>query len=313
MVTEPVRSAVISGVLDGQRLDRVVALAVDVSRSVARSLVEDGAVRIDGRVITVPSQRVASGSTLEVTYEPEPPVRMDPDPTVPLEVVYDDAHVIVVNKPAGVIVHPGSGHAGGTLVNGLLARYPELAEVGDRVRPGVVHRLDAGTTGLLVVARTSVAHERLVAELSAHEVRREYRLLCVGVIEPPAGVIDAPIGRSPRDPTAMAVVADGRPARTRYRRLARADAVSLVACELETGRTHQIRVHLQAHGFPVLGDRRYGGGGPMPELDRPLLHAAVLAFEHPVSGERLRFSAPDPVDMVEVCRSLGLDGAEHNG
>ena len=158
------------------------------------------------------------------------------------------------------------------------------------------------------MARTQAAYERLVDMLAHRQVRREYRAVCGGVIDPPAGVIDAPIGRSPRDPTAMAVVAGGRPARTEYRRLAVGEGVSLVSCRLETGRTHQIRVHLAAHGHPVVGDRRYGGGERWPEVARPMLHAAVLAFDHPASGEILRCEAPVPEDMTRLCRSLGMDG-----
>lgn len=308
MTRGSVTEAIISDALDRQRVDRVVAIAVDVSRSVARSLIERGAVSIDGSAVTQVSRRVSSGSVLRVRYEPEPATVVRPEPDIPIHIVHEDADVVVVDKPAGLIVHPGSGHPDGTLANGLIARYPELAGVGDPARPGIVHRLDAGTTGLLVVARTPVAHERLVEMLAAREVKRDYRALCLGVIEPGAGVIDAPIGRSPRDPTAMAVVADGRPARTRYRRLATTDDVSLVACRLETGRTHQIRVHLQAHGHPVVGDRRYGGGDRWPEVARPMLHAAALEFVHPTTGETVRCTSPDPADLQELCRSLGLDG-----
>lgn len=286
----------------------MVAIAVDVSRAVARSLIEQGAVNIDGAEVTQVSRRVTSGSVLRVRYEPEPTAAVQPDPDIVVPVVHEDADVVVVDKPAGLIVHPGSGHPDGTLVNGLLARYPELADVGDPARPGIVHRLDAGTTGLLAVARTPVAYERLVEMLSAREVTRDYRAVCVGVIEPGAGVIDAPIGRSPRDPRAMAVVADGRPARTQYRRLAASDGASLVACRLETGRTHQIRVHLQAHGFPVVGDRRYGGGERWTDVARPMLHAASIEFVHPTTGETIRCTSPDPADMVELCRLLSLDG-----
>lgn len=308
MTSDPVTEAIISDALDRQRVDRVVAIAADVSRAVARSLIEQGAVSLDGDEVTQVSRRVSSGSVLRIHYEPGSEAAIRPDPDIAVQVVHEDDDVIVVDKPAGLIVHPGSGHPDGTLVNGLLARYPELADVGDPARPGIVHRLDAGTTGLLTVARSPVAYERLVEMLAARDVRRDYRAVCVGVIEPEAGVIDAPIGRSPRSPTGMGVVAGGRPARTRYRRLAATDEASLVACRLETGRTHQIRVHLQAHGFPVVGDRRYGGGARWPDVTRPMLHAAALEFVHPITGVTICCTSPDPADMDELCRTLGLDG-----
>lgn len=307
MTSDAVTEATISEALDHQRIDRVVAIAVDVSRAVARSLIEQGAVRLDGATVTQASRRVAAGSVLRVHHRPLADALPQADPSLAIEVLHEDPEVIVVNKAAGVVVHPGAGNAQGTLVNGLLARYPELADVGDPSRPGIVHRLDAGTTGVLAVARTQPAHERLVDMLARRQVRREYRALCAGVVEPPAGVIDAPIGRSPRDPTAMAVVAGGRPARTEYRRLDVGEGVSYVACRLETGRTHQIRVHLSAHGHPVVGDQRYGGGDRWPDVARPMLHAAVLAFEHPSSGRMLRCEAPVPGDMARLCRSLGIE------
>ena len=308
MTGGPVTEATVSAALDDERVDRVVAIAVDVSRAVARTLVEQGDVSLDGVVVTQPSRRVSAGSALRVRHQPEPAAVIRPDADIAVRVVYEDQDIVVVDKPAGLVVHPGSGRPDRTLVNGLLARYPELAGVGEPTRPGIVHRLDAGTTGLLAVARTTVAYDGLVRMLSAREVTRDYRVLCDGVIEPAAGIIDAPIGRSPRDPAAMAVVADGRPARTRYHRIDAAEDVSLLGCRLETGRTHQIRVHLQAHGHPVVGDRRYGGGDRWPTVDRPMLHAAALEVVHPVSGETIRCTSPDPADLDDLRQSLGLDG-----
>ena len=307
MSPDPVTETSISDALDQERIDRVVAIAIDVSRTTARSLIEQGAVLLDGATVTQASRRVTAGAVLRVAYEPQADPQPRADAGVPIDVVFEDSDVLVVNKAAGVIVHPGAGHPDGTLVNGLLARDPSLAGVGDPHRPGIVHRLDAGTTGLLVVARTQPAYERLVEMMAGRLVRREYLALCAGVIEPEAGVIDAPIGRSPRDPTSMAVVAGGRPARTEYRRRSVGEGVSLVSCRLETGRTHQIRVHLRAHGHPVVGDRRYGGGDRWPDVDRPMLHAVELAFAHPTSGETVRCTAPVPGDMVRLCRSLGID------
>ncbi len=241
---------------------------------------------------------------MELLAEPEPdrvPVAEDVDVRV---VAADDA-VIVVDKPAGLVVHPGAGHEHGTLVHGLLARYPELAGVGDPRRPGIVHRLDRDTSGLLVVARSTDAYERLVAALAAHEVERRYLALVRGVPDAARATVDAPIGRSNRQPTRMAVRAGGRPARTTYEVLARdGDDAALLECRLETGRTHQIRVHLAAIGHPVLGDAAYGSaGGP---LRRPFLHAYVLAFTHPRLGDRRRFEAALPADLRRVLEARGI-------
>jgi 23S rRNA pseudouridine1911/1915/1917 synthase len=216
--------------------------------------------------------------------------------------VYEDADVIVVNKPAGLVVHPGSGHDHGTLVHGLLARYPELAAVGDADRPGIVHRLDRDTSGLMVVARTAPAHAALVDALAAREVTREYDALVWGHPENPRGVVDAPIGRSTTRRTRMAVRAVGKEARTVYEveEWFGRPEVARLRCRLETGRTHQIRVHLAAIGHPVVGDGAYGGRRAGIELDRPFLHAEHLAFAHPVTGEPLEFRSPRPAELDEV-------------
>ena len=225
--------------------------------------------------------------------------------------VHVDAEVIVVDKPAGLVVHPGSGVGGGTLVNALLARYPDLAGVGDPERPGVVHRLDRGTSGLMVVARTPAAYESLVAQLADHRVARVYEALVHGTVEAAAGLVDAPIGRSSHDPTRRAVRHDGRPARTRYEAAARFTGpvpATLLRCRLETGRTHQIRVHLQAIGHPVVGDDRYGGRVPPGvALARPFLHAAELGFDHPDGRGRVAFEAQLPADLAAVL-ALQLNG-----
>ena len=221
--------------------------------------------------------------------------------------VHADADVIVVDKPAGLVVHPGAGNEGGTLVNGLLHAFPELAAVGDPARPGIVHRLDRGTSGLLVVARTPAAYDALVGQLSRREVERRYAALVWGVPESGAGLVDAPVGRSPRDPTRMAVVAGGRDARTRYevRTAFERPASALLTCRLETGRTHQIRVHLAAIGHPVVGDATYGGARAALALDRPFLHAEQLAFDHPTTGARLSFASALPADLEAVLATLG--------
>ena len=290
-------------VLVGERIDRAVALLTGWSRAEVQALVATGAIRVDGE-IPAKSHRLHAGATVELLAEPEPdrvPVAEDVDVRV---VAADDA-VIVVDKPAGLVVHPGAGHEHGTLVHGLLARYPELAGVGDPRRPGIVHRLDRDTSGLLVVARSTDAYDRLVADLAAHEVERRYLALVRGVPDAARATVDAPIGRSNRQPTRMAVRAGGRPARTTYEVLARdGDDAALLECRLETGRTHQIRVHLAAIGHPVLGDAAYGSaGGP---LRRPFLHAYVLAFTHPRHGDRRRFEAALPADLRRVLEARGI-------
>jgi 23S rRNA pseudouridine1911/1915/1917 synthase len=253
------------------------------------------------------SRRVAAGQWLAVSAaalqsQGETPP-LEPDPTVDFPVAYEDDAVIVVDKPPGLVVHPGAGHATGTLAQGLLARYPELAGVGEPGRPGVVHRLDVGTSGLLVVARTPPAYQSLVAQLGAHTVERRYITLVWGTVESDAGLVDAPIGRASKDATQMAVAEKGKPARTRYEVLERFDEpapTTLLECRLETGRTHQIRVHLAAIGHPVVGDARYRGQRRSVPAPRPFLHAHRLALDHPVNGERSEHHSPLPADLEEV-------------
>jgi 23S rRNA pseudouridine1911/1915/1917 synthase len=299
---------VVPEALAGERLDRAVAFLTGISRAEAARLVDEGHVRVDDRPVTVRARRLEAGETLEfeVAAGPEAggPVA---DASVAVEVVYTDDDVIVVDKPPGLVVHPGAGNPSGTLVNGLLARFPELAGVGQPDRPGVVHRLDKGTSGLLVVARSARAYDALVAQLQARTAAREYLALAWGVFDAPSGLVDAPIGRSSRRPTNMAVTERGREARTAYRVEAvyhEPVEVTLVACRLETGRTHQIRVHLAAIGHPVVGDTRYRGARQSLPAPRPLLHAARLAFDHPGTGERLTFESPLPEDFTAVLDRL---------
>jgi 23S rRNA pseudouridine1911/1915/1917 synthase len=296
---------VVPAVLVGERVDRAVALLTGWSRSEVQALLDDGLVLVDGAAVAK-SHRLAEGEVVEVRGEPAAAGPPEPQP-VPVEVVAADEAVIVVDKPAGLVVHPGAGHPDGTLVNGLLDRYPELAGVGDPARPGIVHRLDRDTSGLMVVARTPAAYDALVAALAAREVTREYLALVWGAPSAGRGVIDAPIGRSVRRPTRMAVREGGREARTRYEVVCRYEepAVTLVRCTLETGRTHQIRVHLAAIGHPVVGDPAYGRGRTGVAIDRPFLHAAMLGFVHPVTGDPQRFESALPPDLARVLDSLG--------
>lgn len=296
--------------LHGQRVDRIVALVTELSRSEVSSLLDQGLVLVDGQAPAKPSVKLSAGSILEIEV-PDVVVGISPDPSVSLDVLYSDEHVIIINKPAGMIVHPGAGVDTGTLAQGLLAQFPELADIGDPDRPGIVHRLDKGTTGLLSVARSQLGYEGLGAQLRDHSMERRYVTLVWGALENNEGVIDAALGRSNRQPMRRAVVTEGKPARTWYQVLQRLEDpdLTLLACRLETGRTHQIRVHLEAIGHPVVGDDRYGrGGGGVREsfgLNRPFLHAQTLGFEHPATGELMRFQAPLPDDLVQVITSLG--------
>jgi 23S rRNA pseudouridine1911/1915/1917 synthase len=301
-------SAPLPEALAGERLDRVVAMLCDLPRSVAAELVDDGQVRVDGAVQTRRSTRLADGQVVSLAVPASAPeATVEAEAGVHVSVVHDDDHVVVVDKPAGLVVHPGAGHRTGTLVHGLLARYPELASVGEELRPGIVHRLDRDTSGLLVVARTAEAHEALSDAMRARTVTRRYRTLVWDHIDEPRGLVDAPVARSPREPTRMAVVVGGREARTAYEVVARYEqpvATTELRCTLETGRTHQIRVHLQAIGHPVVGDPRYGGDRRSLAVGRQFLHAEHLAFRHPVSGERMAFDSDLPDDLAAVLDRL---------
>ncbi len=306
---------VIPPALDGERVDRAISLLTGLPRSDVADLVTAGAVSLAGKPVGARSRRVRSGEVLHVDLpEPALPSALVPEPGVDVAVIYADDDVIVVDKPADLVVHPGAGHPDGTLVQGLLARFPELVDLagGAADRPGIVHRLDKGTSGLLVVARTRGGRDALVAQLAAHAVDRRYAALVWGLVEAPEGLIDAPLGRAETDPTRVAVVAGGREARTRYQVEARysvPEPLTLLECRLETGRTHQIRVHLAAIGHPVVGDPRYGRRRPERAplrlaRGRQWLHARQLSFDHPTSGERLTFSSPLPEDLREVLAGL---------
>ena len=294
--------------LAGERLDRAVAMMTGASRSEVAAAIAAGAVRVNGARVTKVSTRLAVDDVVVAEVEPATAAAVAaPDVRVEVPVVHEDDDVIVVDKPVGLVVHPGAGNRSGTLVQGLLARYPELAGVGEPHRPGIVHRLDKGTSGLLVVARTPAAYGALVSQLAERRVERVYAALVWGAFESPSGVVDAPIGRSAADPTRMAVASDGREARTRYdvrETFTDPVAATLVECRLETGRTHQIRVHLAAIGHPVVGDDQYGGARASLPAPRPLLHAWRLAFEHPGTGERVAFESPLPPDLVAVLGRL---------
>src|SRR5712691_8410403 len=281
----------------GMRLDRWLVTAVrGISRARLQALIGDGRVRVDG-VVRKTAYRLQGGEAVDVEIPPAPPEELAPEP-IALTIIHEDDDVLVVDKPAGMVVHPGAGVSRGTLAAGALAHAPEMAAVGGQRRPGIVHRLDKGTSGLLVLAKTTLAYHALVAQLGAREVTREYLAVVHGLLARAEGRIDAPIGRDPHHRQRMAIrpLGEGRRAVTRFGVVERFDGFTLVGCRLETGRTHQIRVHLASLGHPVAGDSVYGRGRPpLPvDLDGVALHAARLVFLHPATQERMEFSAPLP-------------------
>ncbi|MEE9139641.1 MAG: RluA family pseudouridine synthase [Alphaproteobacteria bacterium] len=300
----------------GARLDKFLSAALpELSRTRLKGLIEQRRVTASGETIADPSYRVKHGQSFAVIV-PEPvPARPKPQRIV-LDVVYEDDEVIVVDKPAGLVVHPAPGNRDSTLVNALLAHCGDsLSGIGGVLRPGIVHRLDKDTSGLMVVAKTDAAHAKLSAQFASRRITRAYTALVWGIPRPGTGVITGNIGRNPRNRKKMAVVArGGKPAVTRYRLLrALGERASLIECRLETGRTHQIRVHLAAKGHPIVGDRTYGGGparrvrgagaaltDALKGFTRHALHAHLIGFEHPASGKRLEFSSDLPHDINEV-------------
>lgn len=291
--------------LDGDRADKVVATLADIPRSTAREIFDSGGACIDETPIR-PSQRVGGGDEIRVVI-PERVTTLEPDPTVAFDVLHEDVDLVVVNKPIGVVVHPTSERSSGTLVHGLIARYPDIVGIGQEGRWGIVHRLDRDTSGLLVVARTPEGYEGLTSMMRVRSVNRRYLAVVAGRFDSTTGTIDAPLARDPANPTRMRVDSAGRPSRTNYRRLAtweRRDA-SLVSVGLETGRTHQIRVHMRSIDHPIIGDRAYGKSGTTGDPGRPWLHARQLAFAHPVSGVAIDIVSGLPEDLGDSLSVLG--------
>ncbi len=291
----------------GERLDVFLARrVVRLSRSQAQRLIERGLVTVEGAPGR--ASRIVRQGEAVVVHLPDPdPLSVEAEP-LPLTVLYQDEEVMVVDKPAGMPVHPGPGHPRGTLVNALLARFPELSLVGEAFRPGIVHRLDKDTSGLMVVARTPRAHRHLVEQLKARQVHKVYLALVHGRPRPDRGIIEAPIGRHPRHRQRMAVVEGGREALTRYRVVESLGDYALLEVEPVTGRTHQIRVHMAAIGHPVVGDPIYGRRSPL--LSRQFLHAHRLAFTLPGSGRTVEFQSPLPDDLRHCLEALrGGQGA----
>ena len=269
----------------GQRVDAWLAANLeDMTRSAVQRLLEEGRVTCGGKTLAK-NYKLTGTETLEVALSEPEPVDVVPQ-DIPLDVVYEDEDVIVVNKPKGLVVHPAPGHPDGTLVNALLYHCGDsLSGIGGELRPGIVHRIDRDTSGLIIAAKNDFAHQKLAAQLQDHTLARIYHCIVVGNLREDAGTVDAPIGRHPVDRKKMAVVANGRPAVTHWRMLERFQGFSYVECRLETGRTHQIRVHMAHIGHPILGDTVYGNKKPVPGLQGQCLHAVGLRFFHPRTGE----------------------------
>ena len=307
----------------GTRIDKYLSERADLTRSAAVRLLEEGDVLVDGASVSK-NYKVKSGDEIALTVpEPEPDTALPED--ILLDVVYEDDDIIVINKPVGMVVHPAAGNPTGTLVNALLYHCKgSLSGIGGVLRPGIVHRIDKDTSGLLVVAKNDRAHLHLAEQIKQHSAHRIYRAICVGNVKEDEGTVDLPIGRHPTDRKRMAVVRDpdreARDAVTHYRVLARfsgravwGNAFTYIECRLETGRTHQIRVHMAAKGHPLLGDEVYGGNNTpfgarhKHYIKGQCLHACELYLTHPTTGERMHFTAPEPPEMKKLLEILGQD------
>ena len=287
----------------GERLDTFIARRCpELSRSQARRLIDEGLVSVNGRQAK-PSEGVTAGLSVNVTIPPPETIELAPE-AIPLTIIYQDGDILVLDKPAGLTVHPAPGHPSGTLVNALLAACPDLRGIAGSLRPGIVHRLDKDTSGLMVVAKNDRAQRALQGQLKEREVRKIYLALVKGVPAPREGTIEAPIGRHPKNRKKMAVVADGRESTTRYhvREEIAGGKYSLLEVEPVTGRTHQIRVHLAAIGHPVVGDATYGRSSE--SIGRQFLHADKLAFAMPLGGRTVEFVSPLPADLREALSRL---------
>ena len=284
------------------RLDKFLSKNYpELTRTYIQKLIENGSVTVNGRAARAALQ-LKLKDLIEITIPPPEPAVVLPE-DIPFEIVYEDRDVIVINKPAGLTVHPAPGHASHTLVNALIKRFPDLEGFGGSMRPGIVHRLDKDTSGLMVIVRNEMARQNLINQFKSRSVKKCYMVLVKGKLEPSKGAIDAPIGRDPSDRKRMAVVSKGRNARTDYRVLKYIDGYTLVEANIQTGRTHQIRVHFKAIGYPVVGDAVYGVKSSL--IKRQFLHACYLEFTLP-SGNLLRaFTCELPDDLKQALKTLG--------
>lgn len=286
----------------GSRIDKLLSEEVpDTSRSDIQGRIKEGLIKVNGHAVKA-NYKVKEND--DIIVEERMLVEADIEPEdLSLEIVYADADVAVVYKPKGMVVHPAAGHRSGTLVNGLMYALDNLSGINGELRPGIVHRIDKDTSGLLMVAKNDVAHRGLVEQLVDKSVTRKYTALVHGVIPHNKGTIEAPIGRNPKERQEMAVIDDGKEAVTHFNVIERFDSYTLVECILETGRTHQIRVHMKYIGHPIAGDPKYGPRRTM-DVGGQLLHAGLIGFVHPISGEYLEFDAPLPEDFEEVLDNL---------
>jgi len=299
MTMETTFNFVVDG--SGVRLDRFVSeKCPGLSRTQAQRLIEEGFVTVNDRAAKS-SLKLSAGDRVAVTIPPTPPSSLAPE-AMPLKIVYEDVDLLVIDKPAGLTVHPAPGHPGGTLINAILAYYPRLAEISDSLRPGIVHRLDKDTSGLMIVAKNKSAEMNLVEQFRSRTVKKAYLVLVRGKLTPECGLIEAAIGRSPSDRKRMAVVREGLEARTRYQVVKYLGGYTLLEVAPETGRTHQIRVHLSAIGYPVVGDAVYGVKSK--HLSRQFLHAYRLGFKLPSTGEFVEFQSELPEDLEKALREI---------
>jgi len=285
----------------GTRLDKFASeKCPELSRTLAQRLIADGYITVNGQPAK-PSLKLAMGDRVDITIPPTPPSPLSPEP-IPLNIVYEDDDLLVVDKPAGLTVHPAPGHPDHTLVNAILAHCPHLAELSSSLRPGIVHRLDKDTSGLMLVAKNRVAQADLTSQFRARTIVKAYLVLVRGQLTPERGIIEAAIGRDPRNRKRMAVVTEGREARTQYQVLKYIDNYTLLEVIPETGRTHQIRVHFSAIGYPVVGDPVYGVRSP--HLSRQFLHACRLGFKLPSTGEYVEFTSELPADLARALEEI---------
>jgi 23S rRNA pseudouridine1911/1915/1917 synthase len=286
----------------GIRLDKFVGdRCPELSRTHAQKLIGDGFITVNGQAAKA-SLKLGIGDKVDIIIPPAPPSPLSPE-EIPLKIIYEDDDLLVIDKPAGLTVHPAPGHPGHTLVNAILSHYPHLADIGDSLRPGIVHRLDKDTSGLILVAKNRVSQANLSEQFKSRAVKKAYLVLVRGRLTPAKGIIEAAIGRDPRHRQRMAVVSRGREARTEYRVVKYLGDCTLIEVTPETGRTHQIRVHLAAIGFPVMGDATYGVRSP--HLSRQFLHACRLGFNLPLTGEYQEFESELPPDLAQALREIG--------
>ena len=303
-------SEVVPDSLEGERLDRLIAFIGNISRSEASTLIRDGKVTIDAKSITRPSFKVSIENRVEFSIQnSEADLEIEADSSIDFTIVHSDPDFFVIDKPAGLVVHPGAGNSSGTLVNGLLAMSPQMRDVGQKNRPGVIHRLDKGTSGLLLAANTDESYRFFIDQFAERKIKRMYQALVWGIPKGPEGIVDAPIGRSSKNRKKMAIVSNGKTAKTIYRlnESWNSSKVSLLDLQLETGRTHQIRVHLSSIGNPIVGDEIYGGNRKNFSLRRQFLHAHKLRFEHPRTGTVCEFESPLPEDLKNLLHDLNVN------